>query len=49
VLYEKDSCRIVEHRCGKEDMDEISNWWMETSGAGFMNFTRSGATGSMPS
>ncbi len=29
VLYEKDSFRIVEHRYGKEDLQEISDWWMD--------------------
>ena len=28
-MYERDSYRIVEHRYGTEDRDEISNWWME--------------------
>ncbi len=29
VMYEKDSFHIVEHRYGQEDLQEISNWWME--------------------
>ncbi len=29
VLYYRGSFRIVEHRYGKEDLEIISNWWME--------------------
>ncbi len=29
VMYEKDSFRIVEHRYFQEDLQEISNWWMD--------------------
>ena len=29
IMYEKDSFRIVEHRYGQEDLQEISTWWME--------------------
>jgi putative proteasome-type protease len=29
VMYEKDSFRIVEHRYYQEDLQEISNWWMD--------------------
>ncbi|BCR05730.1 hypothetical protein DESUT3_27990 [Desulfuromonas versatilis] len=29
VFYEKDSFRIVEHRYSKEDLEEISSWWMD--------------------
>jgi putative proteasome-type protease len=29
VLYEKDSFRMVEHRYFKEDLQQISDWWME--------------------
>jgi putative proteasome-type protease len=29
IMYEKDSFRIVEHRYGQEDLQQISNWWMD--------------------
>ncbi len=29
VLYEKDSFHIVEHRYFKEDLQQISDWWMD--------------------
>ena len=29
VLYSRDSFQIVEHRYGKEDLEMISDWWMD--------------------